>query len=294
MKKFKYNIFDKIKFYSSYIFYKFLVLFEVKKPKIKLFLLDIFYSFTNLISLLNKSDRPLESFYKISNLEYIETIFGKFLVRKNTIDPIIVSPSFERRDVNFLIKKISEEILNKKSILFLDIGADLGCYSILLSNIFENNKLLKIYSFEPASKNRSLFQRNVKLNNARNIKVFPFAIYKENDSNISIKIEKNATGSDSVSLDIQNNDVEVVKTRTIDGILINEINNFDVIFIKIDVEGFETEVLIGARTILKSNKKIYLMVEDFVDNRVVDFLENTNATFIRKFNNYNSWWKFQI
>jgi len=290
MKKFEYNNIDKIKFYSSYIFYKFLVLFEVKKPKIKLFFLDIFYSFINLTSLLNKSKKLSRSFYRISNIDYAETIFGKFFVKKNTNDSIVVSPSFERRDVNFLIKKISKEILNRKKILFLDIGADFGYYSILLSNFFKNNKLLKIYSFEPVSSSRTLLEKNIKLNNAKNIKIFPFAIY--NNSNISIKMEKWATGSSSISLDIQNNDTDVVKTRTIDSILINEINNFDVIFIKIDIEGFETEALIGAKTILQSNKRIYLMVEDFADNRIIDFLENTNATFIGKFNNYNSWWKF--
>ena len=152
--------------------------------------------------------------------------------------------------------------------------------------------MLKIYSFDPASQNRSLLEKNIKLNNAKNIKVFPFAIYKENDLKISIKIEEKATGTNSISLDIQNNDAEVVNTRTIDSILINEINNFDVIFMKIDIEGFETEALIGAKIILQSNKKIYLMVEDFVDNRIIDFLENTNAAFIGKFNNCNSWWKF--
>lgn len=293
MKKFKYHIIDKIVFYSCYIFYKFLVLFETKKPKVKLFLLDIFYSLINLIYLLNKSDNLMKNFYRISNIDYVETIFGKFFIRKNTIDPIIVSPSFERRDVNFLTKKISEEILDKKKILFLDIGADFGYYSILLSNIFKNNSLLKICSFEPASKNRSLFEKNIKLNNCKNIEVFPFAIYKENDLNISIKIEEEATGSNSILLDVQNNDVEVVKTRTIDDVLIDEINNFDIIFMKIDIEGFETEALIGAKKLLKSNKKIYLMVEDFVDNRIIDFLENTSAAFVGKFNNYNSWWKFQ-
>ena len=109
---------------------------------------------------------------------------------------------------------------------------------------------------------------------------------------LSIKIEEKATGSNSISLDIQNDDAEVVKTRTIYSLLINEINNFDIIFIKIDIEGFETEALIGAKIILKTNKKIYLMVEDFIDNRIIDFLENTSATFVGKFNNYNSWWKF--
>jgi len=293
MKKFEYNNIDKIKFYSSYIFYKFLVLFEVKKPKIKLFLIDIFYSLINLISLLSWKRCDLsKSFYKFCNLDYIETRFGKFLIKRNTNDAIVASPSFERRDVNFLIKKISEEIFNKRNVLFLDIGADFGYYSILLSNIFKNNELLKIYSFEPTSESRLLLEKNIELNNAKSIKIFPFAIYS--DSNISVKMKKWSTGSSSISLDIKNNDTGVVKTRTIDSALINEINNFDVIFIKIDIEGFETEALTGAKKTLESNKKIYLMVEDFADNRIIDFLENTDATFVGKFNNYNSWWKFRV
>ncbi|HUS50751.1 MAG TPA: FkbM family methyltransferase [Candidatus Paceibacterota bacterium] len=232
----------------------------------------------------------IKYFYKISNVDYVETIFGKFYLRKNTHDLLGASSSYERRDVNFLIRNISKEIQNEKKILFLDIGADFGYYSILLSNIFKNNKLLKIYSFEPTLQSRCLFERNVKLNNAQNIKILPFAIYKENDSKISIA-EKTVNKSNSISLDIKNNNVELVKTITVDSI-INKASNFDVLFIKIDIEGFETEALIGAKKILQSNKKIYLMVEDFVDNRVIDFLENTKADFVGKFNNYNSWWKF--
>ena len=277
------------------MFYKFSVLFETKKPQIKLFLLDVFYSFINLVYILklNKSDKLIKNFYKISNLDYLETIFGKFFIRENTIDHIVASPSFERRDVNFFIKKISKEIFNKKRVLFLDIGADFGYYSILFSNIFENNELLKIYSFEPTSESRLLLEKNIELNNARNIKIFPFAVYKEDNIDISVNIEGEATGSNSILLDVNNSvNVEVGKTTTIDKILANEINNFDVIFIKIDIEGFETEALIGAKEVLQSNKKIYLMVEDFVDGRIIDFLENTNASFVGKFNNYNSWWKF--
>jgi len=288
--KYRYNIIDKIEFYLSHLFYKFLVLFEVKKPKIYLFLLDLVFSFINLIYLLKKSDKLIKYFYKISNVDYVETIFGKFYLRKNTHDLLGASSSYERRDVNFLIRNISKEIQNEKKILFLDIGADFGYYSILLSNIFKNNKLLKIYSFEPTLQSRCLFERNVKLNNAQNIKILPFAIYKENDSKISIA-EKTVNKSNSISLDIKNNNVELVKTITVDSI-INKASNFDVLFIKIDIEGFETEALIGAKKILQSNKKIYLMVEDFVDNRVIDFLENTKADFVGKFNNYNSWWKF--
>ena len=288
--KYRYNIIDKIEFYLSHLFYKFLVLFEVKKPKIYLFLLDMTYSFINLVYLLKKNDKLLRYFYKISNVDYVETIFGKFYLRKNTHDSLAASSSCERRDVNFLIRNISREIQNEKKILFLDIGADFGYYSILLSNIFKNNNLLKIYSFEPTSQSRHLFERNIKLNNAQNIKISPFAIYKENDSKISI-VEKTVNKSNSISLDIKNNDVELVKTITVDSV-INETSNFDVLFIKIDIEGFETEALIGAKKTLQSNKKIYLMVEDFVDRKVIDFLENTEADFVGKFNNYNSWWKF--
>lgn len=291
-KKFKYSTIDKIKFYLSYVFYKLLVLFETKKPKLKLFLLDMFYSYINLVYLFNKKSGLSKVFYRISNLNYLETKFGKFYIRKNTIDAIVASPSFERRDVNFLLKIITKELADKKRIVFLDIGADFGYYSVLLSNAFGNNELLKIYSFEPTTKNRTLLEKNIVLNGSKNIKIFPLAVYKENDVNISIKIEDNETGSNSISYSGTDNNVEIVKTVTIDNVLINELNDFDVIFVKIDIEGFETEALIGANKLLNSNKQIYLMVEDFVDSKIINFLENTPAIFIGKFNNYNSWWKF--
>ncbi len=290
--KYEYSI-EKLRFYLSYIYHRFLVLFETKNPKIKLFLLNSIYSFINLICLFTKNYDLIKKFNKISDIDYAETIFGKFNIKKYTTDSLIVAPSYERRDVDFLIKKVSQEILNKNKILFLDIGASFGYYSILLSNYFANDELLKIYSFEPIPSNRSLFEKNIKLNDCKNIKVFPFAIYNENDIDISMKIVEGANSQSHISLDMQNNNTELVRARTIDSLLLSEVNDIDTVFIKLDVEGYETEALIGAKNFLKLKKRVYLMVEDFLNHRVIEFLENCDATFLGKFSNYNSWWKFR-
>ena len=68
--------------------------------------------------------------------------------------------NYEKSVKNFVKKK-----LNKNSNT-IDIGANLGYFSILFSSIIKQGK---VYSFEPEKKNFKKLLDNIKLNNFKNI-----------------------------------------------------------------------------------------------------------------------------
>lgn len=53
----------------------------------------------------------------------------------------------------------------------------------------------------------------------------------------------------------------------------------------------EREVIEGGHNFFKQNRgKVFLMIEDFIDNSIVSFLYKQKVIFIQKLTPYNSWW----
>jgi hypothetical protein len=54
----------------------------------------------------------------------------------------------------------------------------------------------------------------------------------------------------------------------------------------------EKNVIRGGKYFLNKNKgKIFLMVEDFIDESIIEYLfKKYNAILLNKFTPYNSWW----
>ena len=87
---------------------------------------------------------------------------------------IYIFDEYENEQIEMLIKELKKE----KYDYFLDIGANLGLYSLILSNKFSS---IKIKSFEPISDSIIKFKKNIKLNpNAKNIDVYEFGLSDQN------------------------------------------------------------------------------------------------------------------
>jgi len=155
-KKFQYSLLDSIAFYISYFFYKLIIPFEVIQPKWKMWMYEWIYSLAKFKNY----------HYSVSWNYPIDTIwtkFGIFKIRINTSDAANVSPAFERRDQNYLIQLISQLISSGKKVLFLDIGADLGSYSVLVANKFINTPIA-VKAFEPIFESCNLIEENIRKN----------------------------------------------------------------------------------------------------------------------------------
>jgi FkbM family methyltransferase len=147
--------------------------------------------------------------------------------------------------------------INEKEIkgkVVIDAGAHNGEFSLLAALMGAK----KVYAFEPVSETSKILSRNIDLSGMNNkIKVISKALGDKNEeANISFdfvgdgsaKILKNNNGEDK-------HNSEKIKIIQLDGFVKKEkITNIG--FIKMDVEGFEENVLIGSKKTIKRDKPI--------------------------------------
>lgn len=284
-KKFRYSLRDKLLFYSSYFFYKMIIPFEIKDPRWRMWWYEFRYTIAKFKDY-NKSI-PWED-----SRDIIKTKFGIFKIRLNTSDAANVSTAFERGDINYLLRLIRNLINKGKKVLFLDIGADLGGYSVTVANHFQKEPV-KVKCFEPVESSCLLIQENLALNTVEgNVELIPVALLNEKNDHAEIMLDTVTPGSSSMAGEGEKRAV-VIKTERLDDVIGDEIAEYDAFVCKIDVEGVEQEVLEGSKEVINSGKDVYVMVEDFIKPEIIHYLEKNEFDFLAKVTSYNSWWYFK-
>ena len=169
--------------------------------------------------------------------------------------------------------------LNPDSVFF-DIGAHAGYYALTANRVINAGK---IYSFEPSPAARALFEKHIELNRdkiaADTIRLLPFAIADSQKqvgfSDSPIQKEGNTYIKESPVFTGAKNTI-MVQCYSIDGLLKQGYAKPDII--KIDAEGAEYDVLLGASDTLQQYKPyILLATHDYhlpgVKDKCVDLLQ---------------------
>ncbi|MDA9854513.1 FkbM family methyltransferase [bacterium] len=141
---------------------------------------------------------------------------------------------------------------------FIDVGANVGAYTLHVLNLDDSKTVI---SFEPLKKNFEILKRNVGLNDWQdrwigfNKCVGPSADKVLITSNLDTK-------NQVVSADTKNESLIAV-----DQIPLDEYKLPSSTYMKIDVEGYEPFVLMGAMKTLK-NKNLKLIIIESVDDNI--------------------------
>lgn len=175
-----------------------------------------------------------------------------YIACDTTFGSTVLIPAFE--------PKTYKEIKTSQGRLFVDVGAYTGVYSILASDKFE-----KVISLEPNPITFEVLKRNVELNHLTNVEV----VQKAASDNIdTITIYEGLWSStytairDFIFAKPEGITIQVQGIR-LDGLL----SSYDSIdLLKIDVEGYEINVLHGMEGILPRVRKI--IVEADKENQV--------------------------
>ncbi len=279
-RKFNYSFIDKARFYISYSYYRFVRFFiDVKRDRVKLFI-------KQLILFSNQLLKTKTDLWKKIYADNISSRYGDFKVRSDTLDFFCVMPFFERQDISHMGKVISNSLEEGKKVLFIDVGADIGTYSVQIGRVFSNR--IKIVSFEPCEESYKYLKENLS-NNKVEADVFNVALSDENTEGY-LNYDKTLPGNNRL-LDPQDRLGEKIYIKTMDSVLdSNYFKQFDTVVVKMDIEGSESKCLKGCNNLLKSGKEIFLLVEDFVDTRIINDLQDRGFSFINKKTPYNSWW----
>lgn len=161
-----------------------------------------------------------------------------------------------------------QKILNIKEGVFVDVGANIGHLSI---NVAKNPKT-KIYSFEPEASNIKVFEKNISLNNLKNINIIKKGLSDREGFFDFYVLGKNSGGNSLIDLKKGGIKVKIPVTTLDNFYKENKIKRLD--FLKIDVEGAEIKVLNGAKETLKKFKPP-IIFESWDENslkKVKDFL----------------------
>ena len=161
----------------------------------------------------------------------------------------------------------------KSNDLFVDVGANHGHYTMISSGICKSKSIV----IEPVSETFERLKMNIELNKLKNVKLFNLGI---SDSKGQLYISNNL-GSMNRIIDCskKHNNWELIKVTTLDKLLSEEkkIN-----LLKIDVEGFEKQVLIGCKEILKNPFLNVIIIELNNSNKHYNYNENDTIVILEK------------
>jgi FkbM family methyltransferase len=162
--------------------------------------------------------------------------------------------------LNDLALRICEKWEDPRAVV-LDVGANIGFTASMFANEAPQGK---IYCFEPSPKVYSQLQDNISLNAFSNCETYQLGVGKKLGSLGFFDDPNSASASHIVQLESPLNiPNQLIEITTIDHFA--EIHGLDRLdLIKIDVEGFELDVLLGAATSLERFKpKVYLEFNSF-------------------------------
>jgi FkbM family methyltransferase len=160
-------------------------------------------------------------------------------------------------------------LLLDKGGVFFDIGANIGSYTLIAS---EQSSAL-VYSFEPHPSTFQQLKNNVDLNKRSNVKLFNIAIGAE-DGNIYLT-DNPGSSTNHIEANPNENTIEIV-CRRMDNFCIT--NKIEPDYVKMDVEGFEFDVIKSFGDMLCSVKLFFVEINGLSDIRshgqqeIVDYL----------------------
>jgi len=189
----------------------------------------------------------------------------KLIARENTQDSAILSNLYER--------ELTRYLLNKNPGFFVDVGAHIGRFTILLAKNGSD-----VLAIEPSSSNYKQLCKNILFNNLSNIKILNIGCSDKEEIGKLVRI-RGYTGHNTF-LEKEGDSIEKVKLRKLENIIYKKMDNKDII--KMDVEGFEIRVLKGMERILATQNPI-LVAEISYDKDKKEI-----NTFLNKFNYYNT------
>jgi FkbM family methyltransferase len=157
--------------------------------------------------------------------------------------PLKSFASYEHRDSTYTSRIVCNNV--KKCDLFIDIGADYGYYSLLAADA---NNAIKIFALEPIEENFNILNKNLILNNIgqERAKWFKAALSSGPGKKNLYKSETSEFSSfipNPISNAIERIEVDALN---MDEILVNE--QFKSLFLKIEINGNELEVLEGLKS----------------------------------------------
>ena len=177
----------------------------------------------------------------------------------------------------FQVERINNIFKNKKS-LFIDCGCSFGSYSVPIAKL--NSADSKVIAIDASSVAIRRLKENVFLNHINNIEIYNLAIGKEEgyaNFNEDLNLLPN---SGSFRFDSSGKKLRIT---TLDIILEQQsLDSFEVIFVKMDLEGYEFDGLLGFKKNIVKYKPIILFEFSRMLLQNTSFSKNAFNLFLKE------------
>lgn len=173
------------------------------------------------------------------------------------------------------------DALIKPDHIVFDVGANIGCTSILFAG-----KARQVYSFEPSPSTFGYLEENIRSSHLGNVIATNIALGKENGQHELVFAVNNRSGAfvSERATASDGHQVEWIHVMKGDE-FVRTIGNPHVDFLKIDVEGFEKQVIEGLAETISRDKPVVVLelnhwcLNVFQRTSVPDFLDFLRAQF---------------
>lgn len=224
-----------------------------------------------------KEDNPKQFFSRVAL--YIISAFLKikvcffmiFFKKKNTKRWVIKEINQNKMFLDIKDKGISKELLYKgireprctefikkfikQGEICIDIGANIGYYALLEAKLVGTKG--KVYAIEPVQSNFELLEKNIKINDYDNIETYRLAIGPKNKIGF-INLSDSSNLHSFLKEGESNSRTEKIKIITLDDFLKDKPYPQ---FVRMDVEGYENEIIKGMKKILEAKKPFKMFIE---------------------------------
>jgi len=202
----------------------------------------------------------------------------KFLLHPfSLIDRMLIENSEYEDDVFDVIKSA---LVSDGGVL-LDVGANFGLFTVRAAKI----PGVKVFAFEPSKRELLRLYTNINLNKLSNVSIFPFGLAdKDYTAELNVCDESNV-GMNSLVNTFTSGVKERIQCVCLDNLFSSKFFQENIRVIKMDVEGFEFNVLQGMNGLLNTyNGPIILEITYYLELKpgginpddIYDFLESKN------------------
>jgi FkbM family methyltransferase len=182
-------------------------------------------------------------------------------------------PDYEKAVFDYIIDYVYGEGCRKDKIVFIDVGANIGRYSLFLAKKFPK---VNVVAIEPDPEAFLALVKGIKINGLNNVIALNAAAF-DIDGFVTLYRKRSPSISSIVNKENAFQAIKVV-SRRLDSI-IKELGINQVDIVKIDVEGAEFYVLHGFRNgITRFKPRIIIEIKEFNKKEVFKFFEEVNYT----------------
>lgn len=206
----------------------------------------IFWIYSFLFKLL----RPTEAIMEIEGSKMYSSIKGMPVSFNRMFQAYMVKGGWEAETTR-LFKQLAKE-----GDTIVDIGANLGYYTLLASKIVGDSG--KVYAFEPDPTNYKVLSSNIELNGCKNIITEQKAVSDANGK-VTLYLDSKDVGAHTIY-----KNGKTKKSVTVDSVTLDEYfkgKEYPINIIKMDIEGAEMAAIRGMEKIIELNDDLKIFTE---------------------------------